>query len=441
MQPVNFAFSNPSDAILGGIKQGAILGQIQQEAQARQQAMALAQQKQQAAMQQQADLRALAMNPNATHADYARVTTLYPDLAENLGKSFKMLEGGQQQNLLNFQSRVYSAQLAGDNGLAVEMLRERAKADPSQQQHYDTLANLIEKNPAAARSITALGLAGAMGPEKFAEAFAKIGGEQRAQELQPGLVRKGEADADAAVSDATIKGEQAKVAPQTVLLDLQKKGWDIEKIKQDIAIAKEDNRIKAMTAAISREGNDLKRQELRLKVQEAQQKLDDAAREKVAKVESARTNMDNMLNTADRFLAAALDQKTGKATSTLRAAAGPVDSKMPTMQQDVADLEALIENMTSQAFLSQVPNMAGMGQLSDAEGQRIASALQNLTLKQSPEQLVANVKEAQRLTLKGRKNLTTRYGVPESTPDTPAAAAAAGPDKVQELVDKYLGKR
>jgi hypothetical protein len=418
MQPVNFAFSNPSDAILNGIKMGGDLAEIRQKTITQQALQQKALADQRAAMQQQADLRALAMNPNATHADYARVTTLYPDLAENLGKSFKMLEGGQQQNLLNFQSRVYSAQLAGDNGLAVEMLRERAKADPSQQQHYDTLANLIEKNPAAARSITALGLAGAMGPEKFAEAFAKIGGEQRAQELQPGLVRKGEADADAAVSDATIKGEQAKVAPQTVLLDLQKKGWDIEKIKQDIAIAKEDNRIKAMTAAISREGNDLKRRELQLKVQEAEGKLSEKVREKVATAEAGATNIDNMLNTIERI----------KTNPRLDDVLGAVEGRIPALTSDEsADAIALIETLTSQAFLAQIPIIKGMGALSNAEGEKLQAALQNLSRKQSEKQFRANLNEASRLLLKGRENITRATGVPLAKPDTPAAPGARPP--------------
>lgn len=426
MQPVNFAFSNPSDAILGGIKQGAILGQIQQEAQARQQAMALAQQKQQQAMQQQADLRALAMNPNATHADYARVTTLYPDLAENLGKSFKMLEGGQQQNLLNFQSRVYSAQLAGDNGLAVEMLRERAKADPSQQQHYDTLANLIEKNPAAARSITALGLAGAMGPEKFAEAFAKIGGEQRAQELQPGLVRKGEADADAAVSDATIKKEQAKVAPQTVLLDLQKKGWDIEKIKQDIAIAKEDNRIKAMTAAISREGNDLKRRELELKVQEAEGKLAEGIRAKVAQAEDFASTIDGTLNTIERL----------KKAERLDDVVGAFEGRLPALTSDAsADAIALVEQLTSQLAISEIQRMkaaspngaSGFGALSEKELAVIMNASQNLKRAQSEKQFRANLDETFRILMKARGAITTKFGIPLAKPDTPAAPGARPP--------------
>lgn len=432
MEPLTYQFADPSAAIVNGLKMGATLTQIEQQRQQQQLA-------QQAAMQQQADLRTLAMNPNAGHADYAAVMTKYPALAENLGKSFKVLDEGQQKNLLNFQSRVYSAQLAGNNDLAVELLEERAKADPQQAQHYTTMARLIREAPATARTIGALSLAGAMGPDKFAEAFAKLGGEQRAAEKAPSELRKSEADATKAEGEAVIKTEEAKVAPQAVLLDLQKKGWDITKIQADIEHQKQANRIAAMNAATAREGNDLKRRELQLKVQEAETKLADGIRGKVADVEAARTSIDNLLNTADRFLKVAVDPKTGKPTATVRAATGPIDSRIPTLQTDVADLEALAETLSSQAFMAQIPNLKGMGALSNAEGEKLQAALQNLKLSQSADQLVANVKEAQRLIMKGRKNLVTRYGVPESVPDTPAAASAAGANEIDALVKKYTG--
>lgn len=432
MEPLNYQFADPSAAIVNGLKMGATLNQI--EAQRQQQQLA-----QQAAMQQAADLRALSMNPNAGHADYAAVMTKYPALAENLGKAFKVMDEGQQKNLLNFQSRVYAAQQAGNNDLAVELLEERAKADPQQAQHYTTMARMIREAPAAARTITALSLAGAMGADKFADTFGKLGTEQRAAEQAPADLRKKNADATTAEAGAVIKTEEAKVAPQAVLLDLQKKGWDITKIQADIEHAKQANRIAAMNAATAREGNDLKRRELQLKVQEAEQKLADGIRGKVADVEAARTSIDNLLNTADRFLKVAVDPKTGKPTATVRAATGPIDSRIPTLQTDVADLEALAETLSSQAFMAQIPNLKGMGALSNAEGEKLQAALQNLKLSQSADQLVANVKEAQRLIMKGRKNLVTRYGVPESVPDTPAAASAAGANEIDALVKKYTG--
>lgn len=79
-----------------------------------------------------------------------------------------------------------------------------------------------------------------------------------------------------------------------------------------------------------------------------------------------------------------------------------------------------------------------MGALSNAEGEKLQSALQNLNLRQSDKQLVSNVKEAQRLILKARSNIAKRYGMPDTTPDTPAAQPSAG--DINDLLKKYGGK-
>lgn len=405
--PIVYDAGDPSAAILGGIKMGALTSQLQQQQQA-----------QQAAMQQQMDLRTLAANPNAGHADYAALMTKYPALAENLGKAFKVMDEGQQKNVLDFQSRVYAAQLSGNGDLAAQMLDDRAKADPEQAQHYKTMADLIRQSPATAKTISAISLAGAMGPEKFADTFSKLGAEQRAEEQAPADMRKKNADAITAEGDATIKTEQAKLAPQTALLDLQKKGWDIKKIQEDIDYQKQSNRIAAMNAATAREGNSLKRRELELKVQEAQTKLDDAVREKVGKAESGAANIDNMLNTIERI----------KGNKSLDDVLGALEGRLPAITDDEqADAIALIETLGSQAFLAQIPNIKGMGQLSNVEGEKLQAALQNLSRKQSEKQFRANLDEAARLLKKGRANLSRSSGVPLNKPDTPAAPGARPP--------------
>jgi len=150
-------------------------------------------------------------------------------------------------------------------------------------------------------------------------------------------------------------------------------------------------------------------------------------REKVAEVENARATMDNMLNTADRIL------KTPK--SVVGSAAGPVSARMPTISQDTADFEELVTTLGSQSFLAQIPNIKGMGALSNAEGEKLQAALQNFSLRQSPERLLENVREAQRLIMKGRSTLAKRTGMPDSIPDTPAASPSGA--NIEALLKKY----
>lgn len=418
MDPVNFNFADPSAAILGGIKQSAVLGQIRRDAQDRQLAMQAAQVKQQQALQQQQDLQRVAMNPNATPQDYARLMTQYPALAEHLGKAAKTLEDGQRQNLLDFNSRLFSAQMSGNGELFDSLLTERKAADPANAQHYQMLVDLNKANPAAARSILGMQLAASLGPDKFAESYAKLGGEQRAQEKQPFEVKKAEADARTAESTAVIKAEEAKVAPQSVLLDLQKKGWDITKIQADIAHQKESNRIAAMNAAANREGNDLKRQELKLKIAETQQKLDDKVREKVAKAEKGAASIDNMLNTLERLMK----------NPRLNDVVGTIEGRMPALtNDDSADAIALIDTIGSQAFITQVQNVNIPGALTEKEGDKLQASLQNLSRVQSEKQFRASANEAMRLMKKAREGISREYGVPLGKPDTPAAPGARPP--------------
>jgi hypothetical protein len=191
-----------------------------------------------------------------------------------------------------------------------------------------------------------------------------------------------------------------------------------------------ETQLKILEAQMKREDNDLKKQDLQLKIQEQQQKLADlskqkevAANEKVAGLESARSNLDNMLNTLARV------ENTDM--SVIENATGPIDQMVPTLRQSTADFEELVGTLGSQAFLSQIPLIKGMGQLSNAEGEKLQSALQNFSLRQSPERLKENLAEARRLLTKARANIAKQYGAPETKPDTPAAGSQIGRFKVE----------
>lgn len=421
MQPNVYNMVDPAEAVARGLSIGGGINAVQADAAKQQQIQAAMQSK----ARQQEELRALAFNPNATHTDYVRMMTAYPELSESLSKTVKTMDEGQQKSALEFGSRMYGALLSGHNDLAIDMFKERAKADPAQAQNWTMMADLIQDSPATARMLGALRLSSLMGPEKFAETFSKLSTEQRATDKAPAELKKAEADAikaqgDAskAGSDAIVAAEQAKVAPQTVMLDLQKKGWDIKKIQEDIEISKQANRIAAMNAATSRAGNDLKRQELTLKVAEAQEKLNSTVREKVATAEAGATNIDNMLNTVERI----------KGNKSLNDVLGAIEGRLPALVDDEqADAVALIETLGSQAFLAQIPNIKGMGALSNAEGEKLQAALQNLSRTQSEKQFRANLDEASRLLKKGRETLSKSTGVPLGKPDTPAAPGTRPP--------------
>jgi len=144
--------------------------------------------------------------------------------------------------------------------------------------------------------------------------------------------------------------------------------------------------------------------------------------------------MDNLLNTADRALQGWGRTKDGKVDVTkpkgyVESATGPISTRLPTLSQETADFEELIETLGSQAFLSQVEKMRGLGALTEREGAALRAALTNLSLRQSPERLGQNLLEAQRLILKARNEVANKFGV-KAEPDRPAGPGAAAPATV-----------
>jgi hypothetical protein len=424
-QPFNYMLNvpDPTQSVMGGVQNALNIGNMMSQRNLAEQKALDLQKARETQIQMETDLGTLSQNP--TPSALASMMVKYPSLSENFKRTYDVLSTEQKDSRLGQATQVYAALQSGKPEIAQQLLTEQAAAyrNSGQEREAKTLEDLgvlIKTSPETAKTSTGLFLASAMGPDKFTETFTKLQGEQRDAELQPSKLTESQAKAQKAAVEA-------KFAESGAVLDLQKKGWDITKIQEDIKIAKQNAGIAAMNAQIAREGNQIKREENQLKLQDMVQKRDEAVRTKAADLESARTNMDNMLNTADRILKTPI--------GVIGSAAGPVSSRMPTLSQDTADFEALVETLGSQSFMAQIPNIKGMGALSNAEGEKLQAALQNFSLKQSPERLLENVKEAQRLVMKARKNMTARAGLPETIPDTPAVSTSGG--DIDALVKKY----
>ena len=427
MEPINYLaqVADPFAQATQGLKLGAGMADLQRQQEAR----AAQQQQAQLAAQEQARFFA---NPKPTMRDAARFASL---LSPEQSKAFlPYMEGitkEQQQNTLKSTGQLLSA-LQVNPEVGIARLRESALAarnsgdeeDAALFEQYAEAAADPQRGPAVVFKALAARTAGIPGAKEFFENIDKSASTARAEAKAPAELTEAQAKAQSAAV-------AAKFAESNAVKDLERKGWDITKIQSDMAIARQNAQIAAMNAATSRESNAIKREENQLRLREMIDKRDTAVREKAAEVESARADMDNFLNTADRILA------TPK--SVIGSAAGPVSARMPTLSQDTADFEALVETLGSQAFMSQIPKMKGAGALSEREGDKLQASLQNLSLKQSPERLIENVKESQRLILKARSTLSKRSGLPDTIPDTPAVQTNA--TDIDALLKKYGGTK
>jgi hypothetical protein len=441
MQPYDYSIrSNP----LGAIQQGLGMAQgfkgLRQQDLANEQQQFAFQQQQQAveaekrralsaaALSGEIDRAVDALGDNPSPSDLAALTLKYPQITKQAKQAFDMLGESQKQARLNQASQIYAALESGNNDAAVsEIVRQRDAyknaGDSGQVGFLDLLLEQVKSDPAAARFSAGMFLSSAMGTGKFTDTFSSLQQERREKGLFGAELSEAQSKAQKA---ATV----AKFAESNAALDLKKKGWDISKIQNDMQVSRQNSQIAAMTLALSKQKDAKKQQELQQKIDEKKLKRDELVQKKVFEYESAVGNIDNMLNTADRIANTPLD--------VVENATGPVDRWTPTVRQSTADFEALIENFDAQAFMSQIPQMKGAGALSDAEGKKLAAALQNFSLKQSPGRLLGNVKEAQRLLIKARSNLANKYGIPkvsQKLPDTPEVQTTA--TDLDSILRKY----
>jgi len=432
--PINYAVDvqSPFEAAIGGFKLGAGVAEVEAAKAVRDQAL-----------KAQTDLKALFNNPNATSADYERAVAFLPkDQAAIVTQGFERKTKEQQQTALTQGTQVYTAIKSGNLQVAEMQLKEQAVAlrnsgREKEAQGYDDLSNLIRLNPTGAQTTIALTIAGLPGGKDFLESADKALSTQRAESLQPSALKEAVAKAEKAVSDAivaketatnapamqkaeadlkTAQAEEAKVkaefARAKTVLEVQQQAATLRKTDADILIAKENARIAALIAEQAKETNVLRRKELQQKIDDAKEKRDAADRDQKATVSNQSADIDNFLNTATRILQTPKD--------VIASATGPVASRLPTLSGDVADFEALVEALGSQAFIAQIPKIKGTGSLSEKEGDKLQASLQTLSLKQSPARLEENVKEAVRLLTKVRENIAVKYGVQAPPLDVPA---------------------
>jgi hypothetical protein len=398
--------ADPLQRAMQGFAFGDAVAQTAEERALKQQQIEA--QKQAQAQQQQA-LQQYFSKATPSAQDYAQVLAAVPQLKDQLKQGWDALSADQRRSQLQFNGQIYAGFQAGRPDIVAAQLKARAEAlrnsgNEAEANSVDAFAKLAEKDPRYAERLVGMQIA-AVDPDKFGETFKSLGGERRADELQEPTVAK-------ARSDATTAAVTAKYAESNALQELEKRGYEIEVLKLEPEFKRQTMQIQAMQAALAREANALKRTELQMKIEEAKSARETRLRERVAEADAATTNIDNMLNTVQRVLNA----------PGLNDVVGSIEGRIPALLSDEdADAIALIDTLGSQAFLSQIPNIKGMGQLSNAEGEKLQAALQNLTRVQSEAQFRANLNEASRLLTKARTNIERRLGVPASAPDVPAA--------------------
>ena len=178
---------SPLAAATEGLQLGAGLAQAQLAGEAQQQAR-------QQNTQRQAALQQYMQNPTMQRL-LQIAPMLPPEMVKNISEANKALSEEQRTNALQFGGTVLGFLEAGRTEDAVAVLRDRAAAyrnsgDQMNATALDRLVRIAEVDPNAAKAFIGVNMAAMPGGQAFIQGLAGIGGEQRAQELQPTAVRR-----------------------------------------------------------------------------------------------------------------------------------------------------------------------------------------------------------------------------------------------------------
>jgi hypothetical protein len=413
--PIDYSTNvqSPFQAALQGYQGGAaIRGDLQQ------------QQQQQAAAAQQQALQKLyaetAANPTADN--YSRLMLADPKASEGIQRAWTVKNTQQQQahtsDLLQWGAAIKS----GKPAIAAQQLRQRAElmeqqsGTPTQEsQALRTQAQIVEEHPEFALGQIQAMLAANPNGKDAAETLGKFGSEARAAEQAPGALRKVNADATAAEADATTKGVQAKFAESQAIKDLELKGWNIKAIQEDIGYKKEANRIAAMNAAANKAGNDLKREELSLKVQEARSALDDKIRNKAADYEAGQATLQDALNLLTEIRAD---------PDTLAAATGSLAFRGAIPGTKARTVAGKIEQLQNTLAASHLDKLKGA--ISDKDIVFLKNIASSLDRYQSESGFVRELGKIEEILIRSDKQMRNKFGGPKKpAPAVPSATEGA----------------
>lgn len=398
MGPMNYALDvqQPFQAALQGFQAGNAMRQV-----ADQRAQAEQQQASQLAMQ--TDLAAAAKDQRLLPG----LMVKYPQLSEQLKRGWDVMSAEQQRGNMEHAAQVYAALSSGRPDVAQQTLRDRAAAlrnsgDEQGAKTAEDMARWSEMDPESLKTSVGLRLAALPGGDKVIEGAVKLGTESRAAAQAPAALRKAEADATGAEAEAKTKGVTAKFAESNALKDLETKGWNIKALQADIDFKKQSSRIAAMNAAIAKEGNALKKQELQIKVDEAIAARDTKVRERTAEYETGQATLQDALNLLTEIRA---DPDTLAAATGAGAWRGAIPG---TKSRTAAGKIEQLQNTLAASNLDKLK-----GAMSDKDIAFLKNIASNLDRYQDEDKFAEELGKVENILIRSDQQLRQKFGAPK----------------------------
>ncbi|BET97704.1 phage DNA ejection protein [Xenorhabdus taiwanensis] len=203
----------------------------------------------------------------------------------------------------------------------------------------------------------------------------------------------------------TARSNRASESLQARGQDIQMRGQDIsaENARLDREIKKAEFAQKAIDRQLATETNQIKRDDLLLKQQEFQKKAEQAKADKYDSYVEQLDTVNQTINTAQKVL------NSPGFNGYFGINANPFSSRyIP--GTDAANTESLVDTLKSQIFLANVQKMRGLGALSNAEGQKVQSAIGSLSHSMSEKAAKESINAIISIMEKGKQRLGAKFG-------------------------------
>jgi len=401
---------DPGRALLQGLQLGSAIKGMRQQRQQEEEALALRE-------KYKADLQKAMMsrNPQA----WLDLAGMYPEQGQSFREQAAALGEQQQKNEFLIGAQALNALNRGDVAAArmiVDQQIEAAQNSGADVTGLEAIRSSLDVDPSIVQGQLSAVLS-TINPKDFEKLVAA-----------PYLSAREMATTDEARAKAETAAVTARFAESQAAVDLAKAGWDIEQIQQNMGVQRANQEIAVLEAARKRTTDELQQRELELKISEAERKRDLAVSDAQFANESAYADLSVGLSNITSILQTP--------AQVIEAATGPVSQMFPTMSEETADFQEKINTLKSQTFMSQVQKMRGLGALTQSEGARLESLLGSLELRQSPEQLLSNIRTIESIMTAGSERYRGILGLP---PQEPQQAQPAEQQEERPRVGMFPG--
>jgi hypothetical protein len=429
--------SNPAESLLSGLKVGAAIGELAGKgAEAK------------AAAQYQTDLEETLKlgSPSA----FAALAAKYPASATGIKSAWGTLDEGRKDQEVTLGTQAYLALSRGQPEIARGILDDQIAAAENSGQpssRLRTMRDALDSSPEQVKTSLALALS-TIDPQRWSKTTVF--------ELE-----KAQSDSKSAASTASKAAVEAAWAESNAAQDAVKRGFDIQKLQQDIALSGINQKIalaqerRAQAKSIDDQSKaDLELKKLRLEI-------DGKTREVVNEATEAAGASDIVLNAISETLPmmvktdangnVILDKnKKPMFKSSFESATGPQTAALPEwlVDQDTANIQEQFKSLTNQLSFANMGKLKGL--LTDSDFKALGAALGNLSLRQDPALLYNRIQTIDTLVKKAKVASQKRYGTPSvmPTPQVPGTEQAPGAQQgepteaqIQNAVNQNLNRQ